>query len=85
MASRVDFAVSATPVYSHSAGEGAAVDVIARDVGKSLGGSGSQATTWAATEGYGGSTAGVADYKSATTSATSLDTLTNIDNWFLII
>ena len=78
MASRVDFAVSATPVYSHSAGEGAAVDVIATDVGKSLGGSGSQATTWATTEGYGGSTAGTADYKSATTTASSLDTLTSI-------
>jgi len=78
MASRVDFAVSATPVYSHAAGEGAAVDVIARDVGKKLGGSGSLATSWGSTEGYGDSTAGVADYKSATTSASSLDTLTSI-------
>ena len=52
MASRVDFAVSATPVYSHAAGEGAAVDAIAADVGKSLGGSGSVAHTWGTTVGY---------------------------------
>jgi hypothetical protein len=62
MASRIEFAVSATPIFSHSgAGEGVAADVIARDVGKSLGGSGSVAASWGTTVGYGNVTAGVAD------------------------
>ena len=53
MASRVDFSVSATPVFTHATGEGQAdVDSIAADVGKSLGGSGSVAQTWDATVGY---------------------------------
>ncbi len=75
MASRVEFAVSATPIYTHSAGEGTSVDTIASDVNKTLGGSGSQATTWGTTEGY---ASGAAVYKSATTSVDSLDTLTSI-------
>ena len=54
MASRVDFAVSATPVHTHTTGEGQAnTDSIAADVGKSLGGSGSIAHTWGSTVGYG--------------------------------
>ena len=53
MASRVDFAVSATPVHTHTTGEGQAnTDSIAADVGKSLGGSGSVAHTWGSTVGY---------------------------------
>ena len=72
MASRVDFSVSCNPIYTHAAGEGVATDTIAGDVGKSLGGSGSVATTWGVTEGYGAATAGVADYFSATDSALSL-------------
>ena len=68
MASRIDFSVSATPVFSHTAGEGAAADVIARDVGKSLGGSGSVAATWGTTVGYGNVTAGVADRVASGTS-----------------
>ena len=75
MASRVDFAVSATPVYSHAAGEGAAADSIAADVGKSVGGSGTQLTTWGSTEGY---SAGDPVHKVATTTAASLDTLTSV-------
>jgi hypothetical protein len=80
MASRVEFAVSATPVYSHAAGEGTAVDTIAADVGKSLGGSGSQATTWGATEGY---TAGDPVHKITTSTAASLNTLSNIKFLFI--
>ena len=53
MASRVEFGVSATPVYSHAAGEGVASDVIAADVNKSLGGAGSVTCTWGITGGYG--------------------------------
>tara|TARA_R110002020_G_scaffold91130_3_gene221547 strand:+ start:1085 stop:1528 length:444 start_codon:yes stop_codon:yes gene_type:complete len=80
MASRVDFAVSATPIYSHSAGEGAATDVIAADVGRSLGGNGSQAAVWGSTEGY---SSGDPVHKIATSSAASLDTLTNIKFLFI--
>jgi hypothetical protein len=55
MASRVDYAVSATPIYSYTpAGEGAAVDVIATDVGKSIGGSGNSTVTWGSTGGFTG-------------------------------
>jgi len=78
MASRVDFSVSCNPIYTHAAGEGVATDTIAGDVGKSLGGSGSVETTWGETEGYGDAIAGVADYKSATTTAATLDTLSSI-------
>jgi hypothetical protein len=52
MASRVEFAVSVTPIYTHVAGEGAAADVIATDVGKSVSGSGSVSVTWGSTTGY---------------------------------
>lgn len=52
MGSRVEFAVSATPIFSHSAGEGEAVDVIAADVGKTVGGSGNVTVTWGSTGGY---------------------------------
>ena len=53
MASRIDFAVSATPVHTHTAGEGqASVDSIATDINKTLGGSGSVAHTWGSTVGY---------------------------------
>lgn len=38
MASRIDYAVSATPVYEYSGGEGQAVHSIASDFGKSFGG-----------------------------------------------
>jgi len=68
MASRIEFAVSATPIYSVPAGEGIATDVIARDVGKSLGGSGSVAANWGTTVGYGNATAGVADRVASGTS-----------------
>lgn len=80
MASRVDFSVSATPVFTHTAGEGQAdVDSIAADVGKSIGGSGSVTTTWGTTEGY---LAGDPVHKIVTT-AVSLDTLTNIKFLFI--
>ena len=53
MASRVEFAVSATPIYTHvSNDEGAESDVIQADVGKSLGGSGSVAATWGTVIGF---------------------------------
>jgi hypothetical protein len=57
MASRVEFAVSATPIASVAAGvsENVAVDTIAEDIGKSLGGSASIATDHT-TVGYGSST-----------------------------
>jgi len=52
MASRIDYAVSAIPIFSHAAGEGEATDALAADVGKSLGGSGSVGCTWGTTIGY---------------------------------
>jgi len=60
MASRIDFAVSATPIASVAAGENVAVDTIAADVGKSLGGSASVVTAHV-TLGYG---SGVVSYGS---------------------
>ena len=55
MASRIEFAVSATPVATVAAGENVAVDTIAADIGKSLGGSAS-VTTAHTTVGYASST-----------------------------
>lgn len=79
MASRVEFAVSATPVYSHAAGEGSAVDAIAADVGKSLGGSGSVTCTWGSTIGY---SSGDPVHVIAST-ATSLGTFTSVKFVFI--
>ena len=53
MASRVQYAVSATPIVTVAAGENQAVDTISADVGKTLGGSGSSTVTWGSTVGYG--------------------------------
>jgi hypothetical protein len=80
MASRVDYAVSATPVASVSAGENVAVDTIAADVSKTLGGSGSSTVTWGSTVGY---ASGNAAYVTTATNygvgqtATTLGTFTN--------
>ena len=60
MASRVEFAVSATPIATVAAGENVAVDTIAADVGKSLGGNAS-VTTSHTTVGYGSSTVAYAN------------------------
>ena len=62
MASRIEFAVSATPIFTHAAGEGVTTDVIAADVGKTVGGKGSATVTWGGTGGY---EAGVPSYLSA--------------------
>ena len=81
MASRIEFAVSATPIFSHAAGEGVATDVVAADVGKTLGGSGSNAAAWAATEGY---LAGDPVHKiCASGSWIPLDTLTDMSFIFI--
>ena len=71
MASRVEYAVSATPVASVVAGENVAVDTIAADVGKSLGGSASITTTHD-TDGY---TSGAPDYDEAEDSTGTDSTL----------
>ena len=77
MANRIEFSVSCTPIVSVAAGENVAVDTIAKDMQKSLGGSGavssgetnpSVTVDFAATGGYGG---GVVDYKNVNTSATT--------------
>jgi hypothetical protein len=60
MASRVEFAVSATPIYTASNAEMSDTDVVAKDVGRTVGGSGSVTVTWGSTTGY---TAGVPSYK----------------------
>jgi hypothetical protein len=49
MASRVEYAVSATPVAAVGAGENVATETIAADVNKSIGGSGSVSVTWGST------------------------------------
>lgn len=53
MASRVNYAVSATPICTVAAGENMAVDTLAADVAKGLGAGGSVAVTWGSTVGYG--------------------------------
>ena len=68
MASRVEYSVSMTPVRTIAAsGDYDAQDVIANDIGKSLGGSGEVATAAAdhTTVGYGTATKGVVVYKEA--------------------
>jgi len=53
VASRVQYAVSATPIVTvAAAAESPAVDALCADVAKSLGGSGSATVTWGATVGY---------------------------------
>ena len=80
MASRVEYAVSATPIVTVAAGENTAVDTISADVGSSLGGSGSSTVTWGTTVGYG---SGAAAYVTTGTNyavgqtATSAGTFTN--------
>jgi hypothetical protein len=49
MASRVDYAVSATPVAAVGAAENIATETIAADVNKTIGGGGSVTVTWGAT------------------------------------
>ena len=68
MASRVEYSVSMTPVRTIAAsGDYDAQDVIANDIGKSLGGSGEVATAAAdhTTVGYGTATKEVVVYKEA--------------------
>ena len=80
MASRIEYAVSATPVVTVDAGENEEVDTIAKDVGGSLGGSGSSTVNWGTTVGYG---SGAAVYVTTGTNyangqtATSVGTFTN--------
>ena len=80
MASRIEYAVSATPIVTVAAAENTAVDTISADVGSSLGGSGSSTVTWGTTVGYG---SGAAAYVTTGTNyavgqtATSLGTFTN--------
>ncbi len=59
MASRVEFAVSAIPIYTATNAEMNDTDVIAKDVGHTVGGSGSITVTWGSTDGY---SAGVPTY-----------------------
>lgn len=67
MASRVQYAVSATPIVTvAAAAESPAVDALCADVAKSLGGSGSVTVTWGATVGY---AAGAAAYVTSGTAA----------------
>lgn len=60
MASRVEYAVSCTPIVTVAAGgEYPTTDLLASDVAKQLGGSGSVTVTWGTTVGY---AAGAAAY-----------------------
>jgi hypothetical protein len=67
MANRIEFAVSVTPIATVAAGENVAVDTIAADIGKTLGGSAS-VTTGHTTAGYGTTTTGVVVYANAVAS-----------------
>jgi len=62
MASRVEFSVSATPIYTATNAEMNSTDVIAKDVGRTVAGSGSTTVTWGSTIGF---TAGVPTYVDA--------------------
>ena len=70
MASRIEYAVSVTPIVTIAAGtEYNAVDVIAKDVGKTLSASGRFLVTWGSTVGF---AAGVATPVVCVTGGTSL-------------
>lgn len=60
MASRIEYAVNVTPIYTATNAEMNDTDVIAKDINKSLGGNGSIAVTWGTTNGY---SAGAPSYK----------------------
>ena len=80
MASNVKYAVSATPIVEVTNSEASGTwSAIAKDVGKTLGGSGSVTCTWGATEGY---SAGDPTHAIATT-ATSLGTFSSIKFVFI--
>ena len=79
MADRVEFSVSCTPIKSVPAGENVAVDTIAADVKKSLGGNGSVTCTWGSTIGY---SAGDPTHVIAS-SATSLGTFNSVKFVFI--
>ena len=73
MASKIKYAVSATPIYELSDTEGGPINVIAKDIGKTVCGGGESACGYASTEGF---AAGVPTYVKAgddmATSATAL-------------
>lgn len=82
MASRIDFSVSANPVFTvAAAAENPTVDVLAADVAKGLGASGSVTVTWGSTVGY---AAGAPVYVASATNAAigqtaiTIGTLTSI-------
>lgn len=83
MASRIDYAVTCTPVVTVAAGaESPAYDGLASDVAKSLGSGGSVAVTWGTTIGYASGlpayvTSGTNAYTAGQT-ASSLGTFTSI-------
>jgi len=52
MASRVLVSVSVTPIYTATNAEMNDTDVVAKDVGKIVGGTGSTTVTWGSTTGY---------------------------------
>jgi hypothetical protein len=87
MASRIEFAVSATPICTIAAGtEYPAVDTLCVDVAKTLGSSGSVTCTWGTTVGYAaGSPAYVQSGANAAIGQTALTvgTLTSIKGIYI--
>ena len=87
MANRVEFSVSATPVAAVSAGENIATETIAKDMQKTLGGSGSVSSgetnpsvtvDFTTTTGYSGNTVAYQNVNN-TTHVTVLADATNVD------
>ena len=80
---RVDFAVSCTPIFTHTNVEGPDIDVIASDIGKSVGGSGSIDVTWGSAdpEGYAN---GSPVYTIATTTLSTSSLLTTANEVLFI-
>ena len=77
---KVKFSVSVTPILEVTDAEADGTwSTVAKDVGKTLGGSGEHAVTWGTTIGY---EAGVPTYKEIT-SATSLGTFTSVKFVFI--
>ena len=79
MASRVDFAVSCTPIVGQAAaGETPAFEGLAVDVARSLGSSGSVTVTWATTVGYAAGAPANVTTGVTTGTGTTVGTLTSI-------
>ena len=78
MASRIEYAVSCTPICAVAAGENLATETVAADVAKSLSGAGSVTCTWGTTVGYASGAPVYVSTGGTTGTGTTVGTLTSI-------